>query len=251
MKHLLLVLPLLLLVALPLHGEEAICLPDTVENYREILEIHKDGSLTVTLNVTPLYGREMALPIGFDDIEAPKILGTSYHFGLNSAGKEVPIYQRRGASFLHLVPSDNPVEAQEDSVISVTFKVPAYMNWEKASGSHGIVRFSRTFLNHSDFFIRHYSLHYQLPTGYLLHDVSEVEPSYDPAKQPVPPYEILKTETGYQVALHEDNLGASARAMLQIKMVPQKKSLLPLIIGAILALLYLLFFRDVLKKDKA
>jgi len=237
-------------MALPAQAGWMVVGQDTLANYKESLEIHEDGSLDVTITCSPVNGKVMDLPLEYESIENPKIVSGSFVLLGQNDNDSSPVVEKRGSLFIRLLPVEVLDSQAADSLVSVTFNVPGYFDWKKSKRAYGVVRFSKTFLNTSDYYIRTYELEYMLPKGYLLHGVLKTEPEYNPQKQPVPPYLVEKLDGHYRAALTVNDLSAASRAVMSVEMLKAKRSMLPLIIGIVLSVLYLIFYRDVLEKEK-
>lgn len=239
---------LLLAIVVPAMGAPVVIPQDTLDHFQESIAIHQNGSLDITITCSPLNGKTMDLPLEYASIENPVIESRGYQFEMDKAGVPQPVIEKRGCTFIRLIPDGNGTGV--DSLVVVRFHVLDYFDWNKSKKAHDVVRFSKTFFNTSDFFIRNYQLEYRLPEGYLLHDILKTEPGFDPQKQPSPPFEVVKLDGHYMAVLTVQDLEAAARAMMNIEMLRAKRSMIPMMIGIVLSLLYLIFYRDVLVKER-
>lgn len=223
--------------------------PDTLLFYREALFLGPDGNATVEVTAVPAKGGlgDLLLPFAFEGGTDFRILSGPYRFAAapDSAGSRT----RRvlGRRMLPLEP-DGPVQSGDTLVVSAL--VPGWFDRAQARRPYGEFALARGFVNGSDYVLRDFELQTILPPGMLVHSVTKVQPAYDPKKNPEPPFTIgLDGDRGW-ARLHRSDLAPTDAARLDVNFRPARRGPIPLIVGAALAILYLVFFRDVLRPEK-
>nr|MEE4267871.1 hypothetical protein [Candidatus Krumholzibacteria bacterium] len=220
--------------------------PDTLALLSERITIGSDGNAGV--EVVAVLGKggsgDLLLPFAFEAGQDFAILSGPVVFSRDAAGAPRPVREVLGHRMLNLATTS--LSAAGDTVV-VSASVPGWFNQKEAREEYGEFSLGHQYLNTSRFLIKKFTLELELPPGMLVHTVTKVVPGYDPKKSPEPPYQIGRSENAGWATLHQENLAPAGGCRLDMHIRPARRGPVPLIAGVVLALLYLVFFRDVLK----
>jgi hypothetical protein len=220
--------------------------PDTLALLSERITIGSDGNAGV--KVLAVLGKggsgDLLLPFAFEEGLDFAILSGPVVFSRNAAGAPEPLREVLGHRMLNLITT--PMAAAGDTVL-VAASVPGWFDQKEAREEYGEFSLGRTYLNTTRFLVKKFTLGLELPPGMLVHTVTKVVPGYDPKISPEPPYQIGRSADRGWAILKQDNLAPAAGCGLDLHIRPARRGPVPLIAGVVLALLYLVFFRDVLK----
>ena len=230
-------------------GRDLPAVPDTLLFYREALFLGPDGTATVEVAAVPAKGGfgDLLLPFAFSDGVDFRILSGPVSFAGNEGGPGSPTRRVLGSRMLDLRWTGDP--APGDTIV-VRSDLPGWFDRAKARKAYGEFALSRSFVNTSEYVLRDFELATVLPEGMLVHSVTRVEPEYDSKKNPEPPFRVGRDADRGWASLHRSDLVPAGTARLDLNFRPAKRGSLPLIVGIALALLYLAFFRDVLRPGK-
>ncbi len=216
--------------------------PDTLDYYEEMVTVQADGSALVKITAVTGDGSGQALrfPFAFEDGEDFQVVSGSVEI-------DGPTVMHRGHRLLgvRFLPG-----AMAADTIAVTAVVPGVFDRESAALEFGEFALNRSFVNTSDLVMRNFHLSVDLPEGMLVHAVRKVHPAYNPKQSPKPPFHISRLGSRGRAELYIDLLPPAANVEMDLSIRPVRRGLLPLVLGLIAAVLYLVFFRDVLKKKK-
>ncbi len=220
--------------------------PDTLTMLSERITIGPDGNAGVEVQAVLGKGGsgDLLLPFAFEESQDFAILSGPVVFGRDAAGALRPVREVLGHRMLNL--ATTPLAAAGDTVV-VSATAPGWFDQEDSQQEYGEFSLGRKYLNTSRFLIKKFTLGLELPPGMLVHTVTKVVPGYDPKISPVPPYQIGRSAERGWVILQQDNLAPAAGCRLDLHIRPARRGPIPLMAGVGLALLYLVFFRDVLK----
>jgi len=226
---------------------------DTLQWFEEKLELDKDGSMSLILSVIPAdHYESLTIPFQFENGESFSVENGSYTFWDGSKQSMYPVATISGKKYLPLKRELDFVSSTEatDDTIRISCKVQGYLDWETALQEHYTYSFGATFVNTSDYYINLVQIALVSPVGYSIHEISKTVPSYNPKKSPTPPFVLDTVDERYRVVLSSKELNTGGKAAIEISIKKKKPSKIPLIIGILLAISYLIFYRDVLKKEE-
>jgi|GEM_PF-1665667 len=225
-------------------------LPDTLLSYEEILFVGSDGSGKV--EITAVLGQggqgDLLLPFDFLDGTDFSVLSGPAAFVPGDGSRSAPTTTVLGYRMLHL---ETETAAASGDTIRITASVPDWYSADDADRPYGEYFLQRNFANTSRFVMRSLRVGVVLPPGMLVHSVEKVVPAYDPKKNPSPPFDIYSVADRTAAALTVKDLAPAKAVRLDLNIRPKRRGLIPLVAGLVLAVLYLVFFRDVLGKRKA
>jgi hypothetical protein len=235
----------------PAHGmdvnsDRAGAVPDTIEYYRESVSIGPDGDAFVEVSAVLANGGfgDLLLPFAFEDGNDFTILSGPVLFNQDDQGRSLPTREVLGYRMLNLE-LVGPVTTGD--TLRVRGTVPGWFDRKEARQEYGEFSLRRGFINSSVFVLRRLELAVELPEGMLVHSVTRVSPSYDPKKSPEPPYAIGRSgDVGWAV-LKQEMLKPAGSVRLDLHVRPARRGPIPLVAGLVAVVLYLAFFRDVLK----
>jgi hypothetical protein len=144
----------------------------------------------------------------------------------------------------------------DTAVLRFSFKLPApkspVMNvkgQDTAKAVEGESRFktiAHRFMNSTRFPVERYRLEVLLPEGYVVHTVPEALPKAK-AKETTSRVRLIEKDGRQGAVLEMAGLRLGDATSMRIEYEPAKKSLAVLWFGLLLSVLYLMFFRDVLR----
>lgn len=220
--------------------------PDTLLDYEETITVGPDG--TTLVEVALVIGRggsgDLLLPFEFDDGKDFTILSGPAFFGEDEAGVSLPTIMVLGQNMLNLW---TPETAAMGDTVRVAATIPDWFRKEESRKPHGEYFLQRRYVNHSRFVMGVFRMNLVLPPGMVVHSIIKVVPDFDPKKNPQPPYSISRSEGLARVGVEVKNLAPASVAQLDINIRPSRRGWIPLIGGLIAVILYLIFYRDVLK----
>jgi hypothetical protein len=243
-----LLLPILCLLALiPAPATASPTNVDTLAlaEYRIALSADTTGDafLRMTLVLAGAGPGDVLLPFGFARPDSFRIAGRDVAFPADAAGSPAPLRPVAGRRLLAL--TLGPAAAAGDTVV-VRCRLPAYADWEGARGEFGAYDVAETFVNDSDLDIGLCRLVLETPPGYRVRRFTETEPAFKPTTSPVPPYVVGRAgDHGYAMVTAK-RLRPGGRVRLGIQAERARRGPVPLVAGALMAVLYLWFFRDIL-----
>ncbi len=219
--------------------------PDTLWSLQEKITIGPDGDASV--EVSAVLGKggsgDLLLPFAFEDGSDFTILSGPVRF---SAAAE-PVRRVLGNNTWNL--QTLPEAAAGDTVV-VAAVARGWFDRDKARRDFGEYALSRGYVNTSRFFARDFTMTLVLPEGILVHAVTNVVPAHDPKKSPEPPYAVGRTGDRGWVSLHRKDLAPAGACRLEMRVRPARRGPVLLVVGLAAGLLYLVFFRDVLRPQK-
>jgi len=220
--------------------------PETLSSYEEMVIVGPDGDAHV--EITVVIGRgglgDLLLPFDFENGEDFNILSGPAEFRVAADGTTSPTTEILGRRSLNLVRRDS---AAGGDTIRVSVLVPAWFSREDSRRPFGEYFIERRFVNSSVFVLRDFRLGVTLPPGMAVHEIERVVPDFAPKQNPKPPYSIDRMDGRVRAVLGIATLPPTGAARLDLNARPERRGWIPLVGGIITALLYLVFFRDVLK----
>ena len=211
----------------------------TIERLREHIALAKDGSARVerTLVAGQPAGGQLAIPIGVETLDEVTAEGCAVANATIDDGGGV---RRLVIDRDHGCPVNVP--------LTVRTTVASFYDWAGAKpAGFGNRSVSYRFVNTQPAVIAHYECELVLPEGFV---VSAVEASI-PApseKNPVPPFQIIRDGDRNGVRLLAQNLAMGDEGSIRFKFKSGDKSVLLLGGGLLVALAYLVWFRDLVGK---
>ena len=224
--------------------------PDTLDLYAETITIGPDGNAHIEILVVLGSGGQVDLLLPFMDENGEdfSILSGPVTFGGDPSRSAPATVKILGHRLLNLRTTD---AAAAGDTIRVTARVDHWFRREDALRPHGEYRLQRGFVNRSAYVFGDFRLRLVLPPGMVVHAVEKVVPDYDPKQSPTPPYALDRSGGRVRATLVASDLAPAGGVRLQLGIRPARRGIIPLIAGLAAALLYLVFFRDVLKPEKA
>jgi len=221
-------------------------LPDTLAVYEENVLIGPDGDAQVEVRVVLTEGGsgDLLLPFSFVDGHDFTILSGPARFAADETGAAQPLRRVLGHLMLNLI--TDPMARAGDEV-RVQAAIPGWFQVEESRRPYGEFAVRRDFVNRSGFFLRELHMGVRLPDGMRVHAIPKVVPAYDAKKNPQPPFAVGVVDGHGTAHLTAANLQPADAVRMDILFRPVRRGPIPLIVGLALAVLYLLFFRDVLK----
>lgn len=220
--------------------------PDTLAAFRETLSVAADGDAVVT--VTAVVGRvssmDLLLPWQYAGGRDHQIVRGPATFRTGPDGSPAPLVDVLGRSCWNL---QLAAEAAPGDTVVATAVLPG---WYDASGSRrqfGVHRFALAWVNTSRFVLREFSLALELRPGLLVDAVGATTPAFNPSRSAAPPYAVGRVGDRGTFTLAVAGLAPADRTAFTVDARPARRGPVPLLAGVALAVLYLVFFRDVLK----
>jgi len=219
--------------------------PDTLALLQETIQVGPDGSAEVEVMVVlgGGGGGGLLLPFAFPAPERFTPPSGPARFRDPAA----PLADRLGHRMvsLELLP-----DARAGDTVRVRAAVPAWYDMARTRKAHGVHPVRRELVNTSADVIAVAVTRVVLPPGYTVHAVGEVVPRFDPKDSPTPPYAIGVQDGRVVIVQRAERVGTAGRMVLSFEMRAARRGAVPLAAGLLLALLYLVKFRDVLQPGK-
>jgi hypothetical protein len=211
-----------------------------INKYYEKISIDNNGeaNIEVTINIKPDSTNQVTLPFIFKKCENLKLIEDAY-------GK-ITITGINGTRFITIYLYEN---CKDSITIHYSFKVPGYYDFKNAEETDfGNLTHQYRFVNTTYNTINVFSGEIILPEGYI---ITSIESSYPKLteKNPIAPYELSQAGNRYNTIIKSSNLKIGDYTSIQFRFKKSAKSkvLLFSLIGVVL--LYLIFFRDILKDE--
>ncbi|MEI7482707.1 MAG: hypothetical protein WCK75_10220 [Elusimicrobiota bacterium] len=229
----LLALPALLLFARPCQAEQSGFI-----SVRETVALQDDGSALVRSVATvgkPGPGPLM-LPFSYKAAEELRVT-------LGEKGAVVParLEEIEGVKYLRLEAGAQDLRGAE---LTATFRVPGYLDWKKAGpGEYGYYKWKSQYFNTTRRPIDSVTLEIILPPGFIAAAFGKSVPA--PAKEEaLPPYSVKNMDGRSHLFMRAEVLTIGKACSLEYSFAARKRSLWLPLAAALAALLYLVFFKD-------
>lgn len=223
--------------------------PDTLASYQETVIAGPEGDAQV--EIVAVIGRgefqDLLVPFDFEGGTDFSVTSGPARFGRDSDGLTVPTVTVLGHRLLNL----ECTEAVAGDTVRVRATLPGWFAAAAKSRPFGEHRVDRRFVNTSDHVMADLRVGLVLPEAMVVHSVEKVVPSYDPKKNPEPPFSVTASGDRVMISLARRQVPPTAAVELGVNVRPSRRGPLILVVGLVLAALYLVFFRDVLKPQEA
>ncbi len=209
--------------------------------YEEEVSLDLSGDVVVTTRIE-LAGEAPArwwLPFGH---EVAEDLSVRPEDGIEVAAVEVA---STGALELRSHPSRGSLRS-----LTVRYTLPRLHDWSAPPEAFGNRRVGHQLVQTQPLAIDRYRLRMILPEGFRVNDVLETTPPFNPKKASELPFELGEEHGRATVELVAHDLVLGDRVGLKLEAKSSKRSDAPWIAGLVVCLLYLVFFRDVLRPSK-
>ncbi len=224
---------LLVLFALPLRGAGK-------GSYRldERITVLGNGAGEVVCIITPDSSLLLPMDVPFDRGIPGAVIGTS------DSSISAAFVIRDGIPMIHLMGS----HASGGSLV-LTMTVDTLPAWRGLkAGEFGNRTVVLSFRNTTTRQISQYTGALVLPPGFAVTSVVSSDPAQT-EKEPAAPFTIFETDGRSGISIHKAGLGLSDAARVTFRCKPAERSPLLLICCGIVGVLYLIFFRNVLKDN--
>lgn len=227
-------------------GWSLAAVPDTLPSYEETISIGPDGNSRVDIVIVIGQGGpgDLLLPFDFVDGDSHTVLSGPAAFAADLAGDIRPTIEVLGRRMLNL---QRLADAAPGDTVHVTARVPGWFAPEEAHLPYGEFALARRYVNFSAFVLQDFRLNLLLPPGMVVHAIEKVVPAFDPKQNATPPFAVSRSGGRILATLAAQNLAPATAVQLDLAIRPARRGWIPLVAGIIAALLYLVFFRDVLK----
>lgn len=219
---------------------------DTLAACRDELSV--DGRGEATVSVTVVLGRvssmDLLLPWQAGGGRDQQIVRGPVAFGAGPDSLPAPVVSVAGLPHwnLRLLPG-----AQAGDTIIVRARVPGWYDAEGSRGQFGVHKLRREWVNSSRFVVSDFRLALALPPGLLVESVGATMPAFDSNKSPRPPFTVGREGDRGTFEIAVAQLPPAGTAAFRLEARPARRSLLPLLLGGSLAVLYLVFNRGLLE----
>jgi hypothetical protein len=226
-------LPLFMIVALP----DARSAAPAGLDYSERVALQQDGSadIEITVSSPDTATVSLQLPWGY---AAPDRLA------LSDSTQHGEVIEKNGVRFLIVTGSSAPVRE-----CSIRAHVSRLVDWTTIKRSDfGNMTLSHQFRNTTTSVFATFHADYILPAGLTVTSIVSSIPEQT-EKEPVAPFEVIRKDGRTGLTLKSGRLRTGDVAAVSFRCKPVDKS--PLLFGGlvVIAALYLIFFRDVLKEN--
>ncbi len=131
--------------------------------------------------------------------------------------------------------------------LTVRFTLPRLYDWSAPPEAFGNRRVAHQLVHTQPLEIDRYRLRMILPAGFRVNEVLRTTPPFNPKKASELPFELGEEHGRATVALVVDGLVLGDRVGLELEVKSARRSATLWIAGLLVSVLYLLFFRDVLR----
>ncbi len=210
-----------------------------IERLRERIALATDGSARIERTIVegrPV-GTRLAIPIGVETLEEVTAEGCAMASAtIDDGGGARRLVIERGEGC--------PVNAP----LRVRTTVASFYDWAGAKpAGFGNRSVGYRFVNTQPAVIAHYECELVLPKGFVVSAVEESIPAPS-EKNPVPPFQIVRDGDRNGVRLSAQHLAIGDEGLIRFKFKSGDKSVLLLGGGLLVALAYLVWFRDLVGK---
>lgn len=226
----------------------------TLKEFSQKISMWADGKANVELNfiIVKENKDKILVPWSFTK---PDSAGVSFNVFLNhkqlkslkdsSGNKYYPVefITMEGTDFLEL----NVSSFDDFDTITIKFTVSDFFNIKKTKiESFGNYTLKNKFVNTTSTLLKDFSSEIILPQGYDITSVDESIPKQE-NNDPISPYSISRKGELNSVILKSSGLKLGDNTFIKFRFKQEKKSPFILIILSVTGILYLLFFRDLIR----
>lgn len=233
MQRILLILILCAMFAAPSPADEM----QAAATVRQRVELAEDGTAVVTTRIeglTPVV-THLRIPVNTSDIDG----GVTVDLPWVTA----EIISADGVRFCELTAS----EGRSFESVTLVWRTGQYHQWrEKGAGQFGAIALQYKFLNTSMLKVGAFTGEFVLPAGYIVQTIRKTEPAEIENSANVP-YRAKKAEGRHSLSIDLPDMTIGDVASLSFTARKEEQPILISLICGIIAILYLAFFRDVLK----
>jgi hypothetical protein len=225
---------------------ELSAVPDTLWYYEESILIGPDGDSAVEITAVIGIGGsgDLLLPFLFDGGDDFSLLSGPATFVRDAEGVEQPVIRVLGRNMLNLATFET---AAAGDTVRVLAHIPDWYTMEESKRPFGEYALKGGYTNFSRFVMRDFRQNLVLPPGMLVHSVTKVFPEYNAKKNPRPPFDFGTRGDKVLAGITAKNLEPAGVVKLELHIRPERRGIIPLVLGLLAAVLYLIFYRDVLK----
>ncbi len=205
------------------------------------LDLSGDAVVTTRIELTGEAPARWWLPFGHQVAEDLSVRSGN---GVEAAAVEVTAVEVAGTGALEL--------RSRGSIRSLTvrYTLPRLHDWSAPPEAFGNRRVAHQLVQTQPLAIDRYRLRLILPEGFRVNDVLETTPPFHPKKASELPFELGEEHGRATVELAARDLALGDRVGLKLEAKSAKRSATLWIAGLVVCLLYLVFFRDVLRPSK-
>ncbi len=210
-----------------------------LSRYAETVTLAGNGSARIRLRLEfrGPSGPQLLIPVRHESVHGLDVQGV--------APTALRLVEKGGNRFLAL---DLPVAAAP-AAVEVAFAVDDYFKAGGSPGPFGNRKLGYRFVNVSFAGIEKFSAALVLPSGYVFNAVSDFSPQPESAGM-VAPFTISREDGRSVGRIAIDHIGLGDEVALSCTFRSGRRSKLLLVILALMALAYLVFFRDLLREKK-
>lgn len=230
-----------------------------IDSLTEIFKLDQTGKASVTwlLEIRQNFSRELLLPWNF---LAEPDLSVEFRIVVSSSGglkddltsnsnleNTTPAFliEKEGVRFVKIIlPDTLPV------VMKIQFEIPEFYNFQKEKKSDfGNYSFKKRYSNTSISEIKSFSSEIVFPAGFDITTINETIPQQS-EDDPVTPYQISRREGKNCVILKSDGLKLGEDVFIKLQIKSSQKSPYLWIGIVLIGMMYLIYFRDLVKFKK-
>ena len=201
-----------------------------------LMDVGKETSVSLTLVVRSGETGRLAVPLAFGAIS------------------DLTFDDNRGHRVMFDPQSTPPVLLLENldagpDTVHVRFTAKDFFNWDRAKkGAFGNYTVTSKFTQTVPEEIEEFSSEIVLPAGFIVNSIVESIPDYSENDAECP-YQLRLVSERHAITIHSTKMKTGDVALLTIRMKSDQKSVIVLGGIVLLGVLYLIFFRDVLKEQ--
>jgi hypothetical protein len=215
-----------------------------VKTCSEMIKINEDGSadVQITATVGNYEGKFLFLPLncGCDGNLTALMEDTGDSFPVNTI-------KREGIDYICV---DTRGRSISNRTLRISFRDNDYLPWKTAGpGSSGIYHYRSEFRNTTPLVFDEFGMEILLPRGFLIHSITKSIPEFSP-NNPMPPFSSRNLPDGSHLYINATNLSIGSRAVLEYSFVRKKFSLVMFCGCIVMAIFFMILFRDTLRDGK-
>lgn len=223
----------LTLLAVPLPASEA----QKIATVHQKLVMAESGPMLVSLRIEGIEPPAARLRLTLNTAD---IVGT---VETDAPGVTAEVVTADGSTYCEL----SSVDGGTLPDLTITWRTNQYDDWRvKGAGQFGAISLGYRYLNTAGVIISSFTGEVILPAGYIVQAIKKTVPA-EREDSSRPPYRVAKNDGHHSLFIERPEMKIGDEASLAFTARREEQPILLFLIFAIIAILYLVFFKDVLR----